>query len=70
MGRRKLPHGKMIHVGVSMPPEMWERVQVIAKMRGGTTSASLILREAVVEYMARRFGPPAVVAEAPVAVPA
>lgn len=68
MGRRKLPHGKMIHVGVSMPPETWERVQVVAKLRDPAVSASAILREAVAEYVARRFGPSPALVDAPVAV--
>lgn len=61
MGRRKLPaHGKLIHVGVSMPPDTWELVQGIGRAR--KVSASAILREAITEYVERRFGP---VAEPP-----
>lgn len=58
MAARKLPPGEtMIHVGVSMKPEQWERVQLIAKLRTPPVSASAILREFVDEGIALRFGP-------------
>ena len=58
MAPRKLPPGeKQIHVGVSMPPETWQTVQLISRARRPQVSASAIVREAVAEYLARRLGP-------------
>lgn len=71
MAARKLPPGeKQIHVGVSMPPEAWQAVQMISRARGPRCSASAIVREAVSEYLARRFGPTSLVTTEREAVPA
>jgi len=68
---RKLPPGThMIHVGVSMKPDMWERVQTIARIRRPPTSASQVLREFVEEGIARRFGPPVPLEPPPPTAPA
>lgn len=53
MAPRKLPRReKQIHVGVSMPPDMWATAQSLAHIRH--LSASAILREALTEYLSRR----------------
>lgn len=70
MAARKLPPGThMIHVGVSMKPDMWERVQAIARFRRPPVSASQVLREFVDECIDRRFGPRVVAPPEPTATP-
>ena len=62
MAPRKLPPGQRSrHIGVTMPEARGRLVQSIAAQQsaeqGRPVSASSILRDALAEYLTRRFGP-------------
>lgn len=52
MPRPRISQDKAVHIGVSMPPRLWAATKEVALRRH--TSASGILREALVEYMTSR----------------